>query len=73
MLDFLNEPKTENKSTIHRVLGEKWETLITQPVLKNNLMAKQMSLYKTLSTVARIFDPLGLNAPVVIRLLQKLL
>ena len=27
VLDFLNEPKTENKSTIHRVLGVKWNTM----------------------------------------------
>ena len=79
VLDFLNEPKTENKSPTHRVLGVKWDTmndtLIIQPVLKSNLTAKEMSLRKILSTVARIFDRLGLIALFVITLkilLQKL-
>ena len=40
VLDFLNEPKSENKSTTHRVLGKKLDTmndtLINQPVLKNH-------------------------------------
>ena len=57
----------------------KWDTmndtLMIQPVLKSNLTAKEMSLRKILSTVARIFDPRGLIAPFVITLkilLQKL-
>ena len=43
-LEFLNEPKTENKSRAHRVLGVKWDTMndtrIVQPVLKSNLTDK---------------------------------
>ena len=72
VLDFLREPKTENKCTIHRVLAVKWDTrndtLVIQPVLKNNIAAKEMSLPKILSSVARMFDPLGLIAPFVITL-----
>ena len=51
------------------------DTLIIQPVLKNTLTAKEMSLHKILSAVARTFEPLGLRAPFVIilkTLLQKL-
>ena len=73
VLDFLKEPKTENKSTIHHVLGVKWDTmndtLIIEPVLINNITAKEMSLRKILSNVARMFDPLGLIAPFVITLI----
>ena len=62
VLDFLNERKTENKSSTHRVLGLKLDTmndtLINQPVLKNYSTAKEMYLRKIQSTVARIFDPL---------------
>ena len=50
------------------------DTTINQPVLKNNLMAEEMSLRKILSAVGRIFDPLVLIAPFVITLkilLQK--
>ena len=78
VLDFLNEPKTENKRPAHRVLGSKWDTmndtLIIQPVPKSNLIAKEVSLRKILSNIARIFDPPGLIAPFVITLkilLQK--
>ena len=53
VFDFLNEPKSENKNPSHRVLGVKWDTvndtLINQPVLKNNLTGKEMSLRKILS------------------------
>ena len=72
VLDFLREPKTENKGTIHRVLAVKWDTrndtLVIQPVLKNNITAKEMSLPKILSNVARMFDPLGLIAPFAVTL-----
>ena len=72
MVDFLNEPKTENKSTCQRDLGVKSvtmnDTLIIQLKLKNNLTAKEMSLSKILTTVARIYDPLGFIAPLVITL-----
>ena len=48
------------------------DTIIIQPVLKSNLAAKEISLCKILSTVAKIFDPLGLIATFVITL-KKLL
>ena len=48
------------------------DTIIIQPVLKSNLAAKEISLCKILSTVAKIFDPLGLIAKFVITL-EKLL
>ena len=48
------------------------DTLIIQPVLKNNLTAKKMSLSKTLSTEAKIFDPPGLIAPFVITVIIRL-
>ena len=76
MLDLLNEPKTENKRSIHKVSRVKWETmndtLIMQPVLRNNLTAIERSLRKI---DLRIFDPQELIAPIVITLkilLQKL-
>ena len=51
------------------------DRLIIQPELKNNLTAEETSQCKLLSTVTRVFDPLGLVASFVITLeilLQKL-
>ena len=72
VLDFLIDPKTKNNGTTHRVLEVKWDTMndtfIIRPVLKNNLTAKERSVRKILSTVARVFYSLGLIAPFVITL-----
>ena len=58
-------------ATVHRVLGVKWDTtddtISVQPTTKLTNTTSS-TLRTVLSTVARVFDPLGILAPFVIKL-----
>ena len=58
-------------ATLHRVVGVKWNTtddmIFVQPTTKLTNTTSS-TLRTVLSTVARVFDPLGILAPLVIKL-----
>ena len=63
--------EVSTNATVHRVLGLKWDTtddtIFVQPTTKLNHTTSS-TLRTVLSTVARVFDPLGILAPFVIKL-----
>ena len=63
--------EVSTNATVHRVLGVKWDTtddtIFVQPTTKLNNTTSS-TLRTVLSTVARVFDPLGILAPFVIKL-----
>ena len=70
-INSIDGGEVSTNATVHRVLGVKWDTTVdtifVQPTTRVT-NTKSTTLRTILSTVARVFDHLGIVAPFVIKL-----